>query len=594
MRSNAHFCLLLYLLILFPHLIRGLEGVREFFVGIATLQTGGHEAHEHGMGLERTRGQAGVGLGADEEGVAGQFQDLHDGLVRGLAREDETFLFQGFDVAGIDFVAVTETHTHGFDLAQELEGEGVGLDLDVTAAQSHVTAQALDLLLFGQDVDHGLLALGFDLGAVRLLEAADVAGEFEHGHLEAQAQAQVGQVVFAGIADGGDLAFRAACAETARHDDAVHVPQLGCGVLVGDLGGLDPVDLDVTTQGDARVFQGVDDGGVAVAYGGVLAGDADGDGFIRDADTVGEVTPTAPGLAFVTQVDAVLDLEQTQNLEVHAVFPQHGRNRVDAVRVVHADDAFDRDIAEDADLLSGLFVDRIGGAAGDDVRLDADLHQLFDAELGGLGLLLAQGLGFEDVGQGHEATAVLIFFVGQFPHGFEVVGVFQVTDRAADFHEDHVRLGLHGQGTQLELDLAGDMRDHLHVATQVVAVTFLVQYGGKDLAAGGEVGATEVLIEHTLVGAQVHITFHAVVQHEDLAVAEGVERAGVHVEVAFQFDGGDLEALVLQELGQAGGEDTLAQAAHDCAHDKDVFGLALLVALGNGGEKFTVRGNVAD
>ena len=77
-------------------------------------------------------------------------------------------------------------------------------------------------------------------------------------------------------------------------------------------------------------------------------------------------------------------------------------------------------------------------------------------------------------------------------------------------------------------------------------------------------------------------------------MAEGIERAGVDVEIALQLDRGDLQALVLQELGQAGGEDPLAQAAHHRAHDDHVLGLALLIAARAAAEKLALRRTIAD
>ena len=53
----------------------------------------------------------------------------------------------------------------------------------------------------------------------------------------------------------------------------------------------------------------------------------------------------------------------------------------------------------------------VAGPAGDDVRHDADFHQPLDAELGGLGLLLAEGVGLEDVGQGDEDDRAFAFLV---------------------------------------------------------------------------------------------------------------------------------------------------------------------------------------
>ena len=151
------------------------------------------------------------------------------------------------------------------------------------------------------------------------------------------------------------------------------------------------------------------------------------------------------------------------------------------------------------------------------------------------------------------------------------MAVLVVADRAADLDEDDVGVGLGRQLAELELDLAGDVRDDLHVAAEVAALALLLQHGGHDLAVGREVGGRQVLVEQALVGAQVHVGFHAVIQHEDFAVAVGVQRAGVDVEVALHLDRRDLQALVLEQLGQRRGEDPLAQPAHDRADDDDVL-----------------------
>ena len=217
-----------------------------------------------------------------------------------------------------------------------------------------------------------------------------------------------------------------------------------------------------------------------------------------------------------------------------------------------------------------------------------------EAKLGGLGFLFAQRLGLHDVGESHDADAVLALFVGQFTERLDEVAVFVIADGAADFDEDDVGLGLGGQVAEDIFYLAGDVGNHLDVAAEVAAVAFAVQDAGEDLAAGGEVDAAEVFVEHALIGAQVHVGFHAVVEDEHFAVAEGIEGARIEVEVAFHLDGGDLEALVLEDFGQGRGEDALAQAGHDGAHDDDVLGLALDVALGGWGVKLGFKARVTD
>ena len=70
---------------------------------------------------------------------------------------------------------------------------------------------------------------------------------------------------------------------------------------------------------------------------------------------------------------------------------------------------------------------------------------LLDAELGRLGLLLAQGLGLQDIGQRHKAATIRPFLIGQLAHRLDVEGVLQIADRPADLHEYHIGVRLHRQ-----------------------------------------------------------------------------------------------------------------------------------------------------
>ncbi len=169
---------------------------------------------------------------------------------------------------------------------------------------------------------------------------------------------------------------------------------------------------------------------------------------------------------------------------------------------------------------------------------------------------------------------VFALLVGKLAAGFEVGLVFEVAHGAADFDEDDVGVGFGGQLAEAELNFAGDVGNELHVAAEISALALFLQYGGEDLPVGGEIGGGEILVEEAFVGAQVHVGFHAVVEDEDFAVAVGVEGTAVDVVIAFHLDGGDAQALVLQELGQGGGEYPFAKAAHDGADDDDEFMVA--------------------
>ena len=66
---------------------------------------------------------------------------------------------------------------------------------------------------------------GIKLGRMRLVQLQDVARKFDGGDLHAQAQAQVGDLVLAGVLRGLDFALDAAFAETAGHQDAAQALQ---------------------------------------------------------------------------------------------------------------------------------------------------------------------------------------------------------------------------------------------------------------------------------------------------------------------------------------------------------------------------------
>ena len=82
---------------------------------------------------------------------------------------------------------------------------------------------------FGEQADDGICA-GAEFGGAGVSQVGQVAGAFDDGHLHAEADAEERDAAFAGEAYGGDLAFRAAFAEAAGDEDAVHVLEAGDGV----------------------------------------------------------------------------------------------------------------------------------------------------------------------------------------------------------------------------------------------------------------------------------------------------------------------------------------------------------------------------
>ncbi len=75
-------------------------------------------------------------------------------------------------------------------------------------------------------------------------EAGEVAGGLDHRHLHAKADAQIGDLLFAGELGGLDLAFGPAFAKAAGDEDGVEVFELGGGVFAFEDLGVDPFGAD--------------------------------------------------------------------------------------------------------------------------------------------------------------------------------------------------------------------------------------------------------------------------------------------------------------------------------------------------------------
>lgn len=185
--------------------------------GFQTARCGSEETKE-GLARRQHSGQVlGVELDADVPLVVFEFDDLHTlaGLV--LADERETAGLELLDEGRVDFVAVAMAFPHFLLLAVEFPQTrpfGSRLEDGGALAETHRPAH-LRLVDLGHVHDDGLLALLVEFGAARLVHPADVAGEFDHGELHAEADAQVGDVVGSGPLGALDHSFGATFAEAA-------------------------------------------------------------------------------------------------------------------------------------------------------------------------------------------------------------------------------------------------------------------------------------------------------------------------------------------------------------------------------------------
>src|SRR5882724_2364427 len=110
--------------------------------------------------------------------------------------------------------------------AVDLRGQRAGLDRAGLRTEPHGAAHvgfaaaalypAGAVQPLGDQRDHRMRRIGIEFGTVGAGKAADVAREFDGGELHAEADAKIGNPVFARVADRRDLALDAALAEATR------------------------------------------------------------------------------------------------------------------------------------------------------------------------------------------------------------------------------------------------------------------------------------------------------------------------------------------------------------------------------------------
>src|SRR5680860_820762 len=165
--------------------------------------------------------------------------------------------------------------------------------------------------------------------------------------------------------------------------------------------------------------------------------------------------------------------------------------------------------------------------------------------------------------------------VADLARGLEERQRLDVADGATNFGDHHVDVtlpvtrGTHGENAFL--DLVGDVRDHLHRVTEVVATALLGDHRRVDLS-GRDVGdLPQGGVEETFVVTDVEVGLGSVVGDEHLAVLERVHRPGIDVEVGVELLHRDLQTARAEQPAQAGGGESLAEGRGDATGDEDVL-----------------------
>ena len=93
--------------------------------------------------------------------------------------------------------------------------------LDCLRPEPHRAPEILDLLLLGQQIDHGMWRFGIHLGRVGPVETEHVTGELGDGDMHPQADPEIRDLALAGDATGKDLSLPPARSEPSGNEHPV-------------------------------------------------------------------------------------------------------------------------------------------------------------------------------------------------------------------------------------------------------------------------------------------------------------------------------------------------------------------------------------
>src|SRR5581483_10270736 len=440
------------------------------------------------------------------------------------------------------------------------ESQRILLDRALLRAQAHGAAEVGFLVApvdaagavhpLGDQRHHRVRRVRVELGAVRAGEPAGVARELDRGELHAEADAEVGNALLPGVADGGDLALGAALAEAARNEDRIHFLQRRDAALL-DLLGVEVVDVDARAGVDAGVLQRLVQRLVGVLQVDVLADEGDVDFLLRVLERVHQLRPRGEVRGAREDGELVAD-DLVQHLLV-----QHHRDLVDRVHVPGRDHGLFLHVAEERDLAPFVIRQRLDRAAQERVGLNADLAQLLHRVLGGLGLDLPRRRHIGDEREVDVADVVPAELEAHLPDRLEEGQRLDVAHRAA--HLDDRDVGIPGAALDEGLDLVGDVRDDLHRAAEIIAAPLLLDDRLVDLAGGEVVVPAHLRALEALVVPQVQVGLGPVLRDEHLAVLKRAHGARIDVDVRVQLDVGDADGARFEDRGEGSGGNALAQ-----------------------------------
>src|SRR5580704_4630010 len=451
-----------------------------------------------------------------------------------------------------------------FGFAVGFVGQGAGFEFAGPGAEAHRAAHFVYAQEFAQFIDDAMRCLRIEFSAVGLLEAGGVACVFDCGALHAEADAEKGNFVIAGVLDGVDHALDAALAEAAGNENAVvALEPLFRGFERIDFLGFDPVDDGFVMIREAAVQQGFAQTFVGVFELDIFADDADVHFAFGMVQAPQHVEPR------LHVGGALFEAEEADDLRVEAFFAELDGDFVNCFHVFHGNNAGFGDVAEEGYFFLEILGDVAIASAKKDIGLNADAEHFFDRMLGRLGLEFAGG---GDVGNESDVNEQRVFgseFEAHLANGFEERQGFDVADCASDFDDDNV--DTFSDASEAAFDFVGDVGNDLDGFSEVIAAALLGENGFVDAAAGPVIVAGKLDVGEAFVVAEVEVGFSTIVGDKDFAVLIRAHSAGIHVQVRVTFLDGDFKAATFEETTDGRCRYALTERRNNTASYKDIF-----------------------
>ena len=398
-----------------------------------------------------------------------------------------------------------------------------------------------------------------------VFDTRDIARVFYNRYLHSEADSEIGNIVLSGVFRREDHTLDSSAAEAAGDDYSVEVRELLLVVRLGQILGIDPVDADVGVESVARVAKRLGNGQIRVMELDIFADKSDFDFLFAVLDAVDKLRP----LVEIRLGSVYIQLAADDGREVRLL--EHQRSFVEIRQGDVLDNAVGLDVAEERYLLEDSLLKRLVTAQDDYVRVDAHALQLLDRVLSGLRFMLVRSTQKRHQSDMDEEAVLTPHLKRYLSYSFEERLGFNVTYSAADLSDDHVSIGFLADTVYEILYFICYMGYDLNGRAEILAAALFVEHVPVYFT-GGEIRVfVKILVDETLVVAEVEIGLRAVFRDINFAVLIGTHGTRINVDIGVELLRRNLESARFEYSSERRRSYPLSEAGDDASGHKDVL-----------------------